>query len=187
MLPEILYAGLIGALVSLSFSAIFGIFKLIVFVAEKIKNNKFEWEVWRFKLYEFKEKVGTRVKNMNKRKIIIASCVFLGIAILASTVTFISSKDIGKSEHTITFYNNTGIYFDTNSKGEERMYTKFQDITIYKVEKFRGGYPSEPKPPKNEGYVFLGWYRNPECTEKFSFGNYEINSDINLYAKWGKK
>ena len=184
MLPKILYAALIGALVSLFFSTIIGIFKLIVFLVNKPKNNKFEWEVWRFKLYDFKETVGTKIKNLSKRTIIIALCVFLGIAIIASTVTLISTKDTGESEYTITFYNNTGIYFVTNSKGEERMYTKFQDTTVYKVEKFSNGYPSEPKPPKNEGYVFLGWYRNPECTDKFLFGQDKINSDINLYAKW---
>ena len=37
---EILYAGLIGALVSLFFSAIFGILKLIVFIVSKLTKRK---------------------------------------------------------------------------------------------------------------------------------------------------
>lgn len=111
--------------------------------------------------------------------IIIALC-------LASLVCFTSCKQ--ESEYTITFYNNKGIYFDNPSYNDykEIMFAKYQDTTVYKVEKFSGGYPSEPAPPTNEGYVFLGWYQNPECTDKFLFGHYEINSDINLYAKWGK-
>lgn len=92
-----------------------------------------------------------------------------------------------ESEYTITFYNNNGIYFYNTTQYGERMVTKYQDNTIYKVEKFSGEYPSEPTPPTNGDYVFLGWYQNPECTDKFLFGHYEINSDINLYAKWGKK
>ena len=92
-----------------------------------------------------------------------------------------------ESEYTITFYNNKGIYFwNPIGGGEERISIKYQDNTVYKVEKFSGDCPSEPTPPTNEGYVFLGWYQNPECTDKFLFGHYEINSDINLYAKWGK-
>ena len=87
-------------------------------------------------------------------------------------------------EYTITFYNNKGIYFYTLS-GEERRSTHYQDNSVYKVVKC-GEYPTEPTPPTNPGYVFLGWYQDPECTEKFLFGHYEINSDINLYAKWGK-
>ena len=91
------------------------------------------------------------------------------------------------NEYTITFYSNRGIYFwNTNSDGEEHISINYQDNTVYKVETVSGGYPSEPTPPTNEGYVFLGWYLNPECTDIFLFGLYEINSDINLYAKWGK-
>lgn len=110
---------------------------------------------------------------------------FLAVALcLASLVCFTSCQQ--ESEYTITFYSNTGIYFWKTRDGEERMSVKYQDNTVYKTEKIAGEYPSEPTPPTNEGYVFLGWYQNPECTVEFSFGHYKINSDINLYAKWGK-
>ena len=116
------------------------------------------------------------------KKAIIYICI---VALcLSSLVCFTSCQQ--ESEYTITFYTNKGIYFYTISSGEERISIKYQDNTVYKVEKFSGEYPSEPAPPTNEGYVFLGWYQNPECTEKFLFGHYEIKSDINLYAKWGK-
>lgn len=110
---------------------------------------------------------------------------FLAVALcLASLVCFTSCQQ--ESEYTITFYSNTGIYFWKTRDGEERMSVKYQDNTVYKTERVSGEYPSEPTPPTNEGYVFLGWYQNPECTVEFSFGHYKINSDINLYAKWGK-
>lgn len=127
-----------------------------------------------------------KTKHSNKKTIIITSCVVLGIAVIALTVALILNLGMGKSEYTITFYNNKGIYFTNTSYSGELIHTKYQDNTIYKVEQFSGGYLSEPTPPTNSGYVFLGWYQNPECTEKFLFGHYEINSDINLYAKWGK-
>jgi hypothetical protein len=107
--------------------------------------------------------------------------------LLALLCLMLYSCNSGESEHTITFYNNKGIHFYLiGTYGEERMVINYQDTTIYKTEKFSGEYPSEPTPPTREKYVFLGWYQNPECTEIFLFGHYEINSDINLYAKWGR-
>lgn len=177
MSPEVLYSMLIGALSALFFSAIFGIPKLIVFIGKKLKEHNAE------KPLTVKR---PQINRLNKRTILIALCIILGIAVIASTVALISTIDAEKSEYTITFYNNKGIYFWTTTKGEERISIKYQDNTVYKVETFRGEYPSEPTPPTNAGYVFLGWYKNPECTDKFLFGHDEINSDINLYAKWGK-
>lgn len=41
-----------------------------------------------------------------------------------------------------------------------------------------------PKNPETEGKVFLGWYTDDECTERFYFDGRTISSDITLYAKW---
>lgn len=120
------------------------------------------------------------MKNCFIKLLTIALC-------LATLICFMSCQQESEdtSEYTITFYENKGIYFFNNG-GEEHISIKYQDNTVYKVEKVTGEYPSEPAPPTNEGYVFLGWYQNPECTAEFSFGHYKINSDINLYAKWGR-
>lgn len=105
---------------------------------------------------------------------------------LALLVSFASCQQESQNhEYTITFYNNKGIYF-FRSGGEEHISIHYQDDTIHEVTKISGNYPSEPTPPTNQGYVFLGWYQNPECTVEFIFGHHEINSDINLYAKWGR-
>lgn len=191
MSPEVLYSMLIGVLVSLLFSAIFGIFKLIVFAADKLAKKKVKQEepsqaeevpqeVQKKESDMPKKRLGIKMK---KRTIIIALCVVLGIAIIASSVALIPT--IG-SKHTITFYYNRGIYFYTTYSGEERMVANRQDTYVYKEEEFSGRYPSEPEPPSNKGYVFLGWYKNPECTDEFVFGQDVVNCDINLYAKWRK-
>lgn len=169
MSPEVLYSMLIGALTALFFGIIFGIPKFIRFISEKLTVKR------------------PHMKPLNKRTIVIVLCVILGIALIASIIAFKPNTETKEIEYTITFYNNKGIYFWNPTQGSERISIKYQDTTVYKVETFSGGYPSEPTPPTNAGYVFLGWYQNPECTEKFLFGHYEINSDINLYAKWGKK
>ena len=113
-------------------------------------------------------------------------CVIMFVLLCLS----LCSCDSEEAEYTVTFYNNKGIYFYnsyTSSNGNvERMKVEYQDNTVYKVETFSGAYPPEPTPPQNAGYVFLGWYQDPECTEKFLFGHYEVNCNINLYAKWSK-
>lgn len=112
------------------------------------------------------------------------------ILVILLCLPFVSCT-LKKSEYTVTFYNNKGIYFYNNylssRDGEERIIINSQDKTVYKTQTVSNGYPAEPEPPTNEGYVFLGWYQNPECTDKFLFGHYEIHSNINLYAKWGRK
>ena len=129
-----------------------------------------------------------RIINTNKKTIIITSFIVCAIAIIVLIVSLVCSISCKQenSDYTITYYYNKGIYFwNTSTSNEQHISVKYQDNTIYKVEKTSGDYISEPPPPTNEGYVFLGWYQNPECTDKFLFGYYEINSNINLYAKWG--
>ena len=115
----------------------------------------------------------------------VVSCISIVALCLVSLVCFTSCKQ--EQEYTVTFYENKGIYFwRPSSSSELRISIHYQDNTIYKVVKTSGEHLSEPTPPSIHGYAFLGWYKNPECTDKFLFGHYEINGDINLYAKWGK-
>lgn len=43
---------------------------------------------------------------------------------------------------------------------------------------------SAPEDPIRDGFVFTGWYTNPEFTEVFLFDSDTIHSDMTLYASW---
>ena len=45
---------------------------------------------------------------------------------------------------------------------------------------------TEPEPPVADGYIFGGWYKDPECNERFNFFD-KIDCDLTLYAKWIEK
>ena len=44
----------------------------------------------------------------------------------------------------------------------------------------------EPEIPTREGYVFLGWYTDSSCYERWDVNNDTIQSDMTLYAGWQK-
>lgn len=48
-----------------------------------------------------------------------------------------------------------------------------------------GNKASEPTAPKEDGWVFGGWYTEKDCQYRFSFDS-AVTSDITLYAKWDR-
>ena len=48
-----------------------------------------------------------------------------------------------------------------------------------------GNKASEPTAPKEDGWVFGGWYTEKGCQYRFSFDS-AVTSDITLYAKWDR-
>ena len=44
-----------------------------------------------------------------------------------------------------------------------------------------------PEPPTREGYVFVGWYRDPGCTVVWDMEEDKIETDLTLYALWEQK
>lgn len=48
-----------------------------------------------------------------------------------------------------------------------------------------GNKASEPTVPKEDGWVFGGWYTEKGCQYRFSFDS-AVTSDITLYAKWDR-
>lgn len=45
---------------------------------------------------------------------------------------------------------------------------------------------SEPDTPKRDGFSFIGWFKDANCTDKFDFALEPVNSNLTLYAGWGK-
>lgn len=43
-----------------------------------------------------------------------------------------------------------------------------------------------PEEPTEEGYRFVGWYRDAACTQAWDFENDIVQTDLTLYAKWLK-
>lgn len=50
----------------------------------------------------------------------------------------------------------------------------------------KDGTVSAPNTPEKEGYEFLGWYDQEDMTKKYDFSS-EVQKNITLVAKWGKK
>lgn len=48
----------------------------------------------------------------------------------------------------------------------------------------KGGLVEEPPRPEEEGYRFLGWYRDGACTEKWDFHADTVEKNMTLYAGW---
>ena len=49
-----------------------------------------------------------------------------------------------------------------------------------------GGLVTKPEDPVSEDpdFVFVGWYKDADCTQVFNFNTYKANSATTIYAKW---
>lgn len=72
------------------------------------------------------------------------------------------------------FYN-----YDENGDGytDDLYYT---DFVLY------GGTVTPPTNPTRDGYIFGGWYTEPECVNVYDFSVPMTSNSVNLYAKWTK-
>ena len=55
-----------------------------------------------------------------------------------------------------------------------------------RVNAVKGEVVSRPDDPTPDGYTFLGWYRNADCTVAWDF-NTIVNADLTLYADWERQ
>lgn len=94
-----------------------------------------------------------------------------------------STYDIGASldikTHTLTLtktYVKGTVHFDMQSHG-----SAISDLTNVAA----GSKISAPSPaPTAAGYRFVGWYKEPACTNAWNFGSDVVNETMTLYAKW---
>lgn len=125
-------------------------------------------------------------KNKNNIK---KSRKYIAILAILLALVVIIPLAFTKKQYTVTFYENTDIYFARNSNGGQTKYTR-DSLSYTYMTCTTEDYIDVPERPTPSNVVdaynsweFEGWYTEPECTNRFSF--YEkINKDIKLYAKW---
>lgn len=55
--------------------------------------------------------------------------------------------------------------------------------TVNSVQVRRNQTVEKPDSPTRDGYIFDGWYTDPECTQSYDF-NTKVTQSFTLYAKW---
>ena len=81
---------------------------------------------------------------------------------------------VGYAEDPETIY---AVNFDLGIAGEDNEPVPPQEIKV-------GGLVKEPEPPKLEGFVFTGWYKDASCTQKWDFASDKVAGNTALYAGW---
>lgn len=96
---------------------------------------------------------------------------------VGSTYNIGASLDIKDHSLTLTktFVKGT-VHFDLQGHG-----SAISDLTNVAA----GSKISAPSPaPTAAGYRFVGWYKEPACTNAWNFGSDVVNETMTLYAKW---
>lgn len=75
------------------------------------------------------------------------------------------------------------VTFTRNGCGEDVPGENVPDAQIIDC----GRYVTEPDAIKDTDYVFIGWYKEAECQNKWNFNTDTVNGDIPLYAGWRAK
>ncbi len=81
---------------------------------------------------------------------------------------------VGYAEDPETIY---AVNFDLGIAGEGNEPVPPQETKV-------GGLVKEPEPPKLEGFVFTGWYKDASCTQKWDFASDKVAGNTTLYAGW---
>lgn len=75
------------------------------------------------------------------------------------------------------------VTFTRNGCGEDVPGENVPDAQIIDC----GRYVTEPDAIKDTDYVFIGWYKEAECQNKWNFNTDTVNGDVPLYAGWRAK
>ena len=86
------------------------------------------------------------------------------VLICAAILMFLAGCRVAPETHVVKFVTNTEAVIE--------------DVTVEE-----GKQVQAPTTPKNEGYMFDGWYVDAVFSGKYDF-NSEVMSDLTLYAKW---
>ena len=101
-------------------------------------------------------------KNVNISVRTLDKVIIGGIAILIVLVLY----GVANSGYTVTFDSNGGsdVPAQTDLMYSDRV--------------------TEPEPPTREGYTFMGWYFDENCTYKWDFELSQVGRSMTLYAAW---
>ena len=59
------------------------------------------------------------------------------------------------------------------------------DEGVYYTTRVRKGrLVAQPADPAREGYGFMGWYADADCTQRFSFTSTSVSEETTIYARW---
>ncbi|QNU65658.1 InlB B-repeat-containing protein [Ruminiclostridium herbifermentans] len=96
-----------------------------------------------------------------------------GNQVSSAATIYISEYDLemNYSEYTANFTQK--VIFDSQGGSEVEAATVNYNSTI-----------KAPNPPTYEGYIFKGWYKEPDCINPWNFTNDVVKENITLYAKW---
>lgn len=98
--------------------------------------------------------------------------------LVISTSLFMVGCSEEKEMVTVKFHRNT-----------RYIYPSHQDTICTTMQVEKGSHIENPPQKPNDVYTlsFLGWYKDPECTQKFDFNSETVNINLDLYAKWERQ
>ncbi len=76
---------------------------------------------------------------------------------------------------TFTSTRNSGFNISFDSRGGTDVAT---------VQYQYGDLMETPEPPTREGYTFVGWYQDPDCSDEWEFDTEKVEASMTLYAQW---
>lgn len=120
--------------------------------------------------------------------VLLTAVPFSGKEVLADDTGKILTKQIiiGKETKEITVHYKYSVHMDTTVNGkkikvdfESNGGTSVESQTINAGEKL-----TTPEEPTKEGYLFVGWFLDKDCTYIYDFKDYVPKQDGTLYALW---
>ncbi|MFJ7733345.1 InlB B-repeat-containing protein [Lysinibacillus sp. NPDC097231] len=82
---------------------------------------------------------------------------------------------------------NTTLYAKWTNKSDVEVFFESNDGSAVATKQIRyNDKVTEPSNPTKANYIFEGWYKDSNLTEKWDFAQERVQTNITLYAKWAK-
>ena len=80
-----------------------------------------------------------------------------------------------------------GLIFGMETRGYAVTFDSRGGTDVETVTRNYGELIGTVEDPTREGYTFSGWYRDPQCTEKWVMTADKVTGATTLYARWDQK